>query len=203
MRALVSKTAPYFKGKVYSGAKKTFEDVNLTQFKGKYLLLSFYPLDFTFVCPTEILEINKLKPEFEKRNCNVLMCSTDSHFSHKAWVETPKEKGGFGNELQIDLLSDFTKEISSDYGVLLEESGVALRGSFLIDPDQVLRHSTINDLPVGRNMDEYLRLIDAFDFVAKHGEVCPAKWKKPGDPTMKGSHEAKETQEYWKKHFSK
>ena len=178
MRAFVSKAAPHFQGKIFSCAKKTFEEVNLTQYKGKYLLLSFYPLDFTFVCPTEILELNKLKSEFEKRNCNLLMCSTDSHFSHKAWAETPEDKGGFNNKLELDLLSDFTKNISRDYGVLVEEAGLALRGSFLIDPNQVLRHQSINDLPVGRNMQEYLRLIDAFEFVAKNGEVCPAQNRK-------------------------
>ena len=197
MKAFVSKAAPNFKGKIYSCTKKAFDDVNLAQYKGKYLLLSFYPLDFTFVCPTEIIEINRLRPEFNKRNCEVLMCSTDSHFSHKAWAETPTDKGGFDNKLQLDLLSDFSKSISRDYGVLVEEAGLALRGSFLIDPNQVLRHVTINDLPVGRNMEEYLRLIDAFDFVEKNGEVCPATWKKKGDPTMKANHEDELTKNYF------
>ena len=188
MRPLVTSHAPDFKGTLYDPLTQSFKEVQLSDYKGKYLLLTFYPLDFTFVCPTEIVALSNLKAEFTKRNCEVICISTDSHFSHKAWCETPRIHGGFENSLEVPLLSDFLKKISSDYGVLLED-GVALRGSFLIDPEQKVRHATINDLPVGRNMDEFLRIIDAFDYVKVNGEVCPAQWKKVGDPTMKANHD--------------
>lgn len=200
LKPLVANAAPFFKGTLYNPLKKAFENVSLHDFKGKFLLLNFYPLDFTFVCPTEIVALSNLKKEFEKRNCEVLCCSCDSHFSHKAWCETPKEHGGFNNSLQISLLADFNKTIARDYGVLLE-GGVALRGSFLIDPKQVIRHSTVNDLPIGRNMEEFLRLVDAVDFVDKNGEVCPAQWKKQGDPTMKADHDSNKTKSFFKNHF--
>ena len=203
MKAFVSKLAPQFQAKAYSPAARGFVDLSLDSFKGRYLLLNFYPLDFTFVCPTELVELSRLAPQFAERNCTVIACSTDSHFSHKAWAETPQNQGGLQGNLQIDLLSDFNKTISRDYGVLLEDAGLALRGSFLIDPEQMLRHSVINDLPVGRNIEEFLRVIDAFEFVKQNGEVCPAQWKKKGDPTMKGSHEDEKTKENWNKHFSK
>lgn len=197
---LVTNKAPNFQGQIYNPTTKNFEEVSLDNYKGKYLLLTFYPLDFTFVCPTEIVALNNLREEFKKRNCELLCCSIDSHFAHKAWCETDKKNGGFEDKLKLNLLSDMNKDISKDYGVLLK-SGISLRGTFLIDPNQVVRHQTVNDLPVGRNMEEFLRLIDAFEFHDKNGDVCPANWKKKGDPTMKGSHTEQETKEYWEKHF--
>ena len=203
MKAAVTKAAPFFKGKVWSSKGKEFKDVSLDTYKGKNLLLVFYPLDFTFVCPTEILALSDRVKQFEERNCHVLCCSIDSHFSHRAWASATKETGGFANELQIDLLSDMTRSISRDYGVLHEENGFALRGTYLIDSNSILRHLSINDTGVGRNMDEYLRLVDAFNFNQKNGEVCPASWKEKGDPTMVQDHTSKKTQEYWQKEFSK
>ena len=199
--AFVGKKAPDFIAQAYSPILKKFKEVTLKSFAGKYLLLNFYPLDFTFVCPTEIKALDKLKHEFNKRNCEILVCSTDSQFSHKAFVETAVEHGGFAGHLSIDLLSDFNKKISRDYGVLIEEQGFALRGSFLIDPEQKLRHVNITDTNVGRNMDEFLRLVDAFDYAAKNGEVCPANWKKVGDPTLVGDADDHKTKQFWKKSF--
>ena len=201
MKAVVQKAAPFFKGKAWSSKIKDFKEVSLDTFKGKNLLLVFYPLDFTFVCPTEIKALSERVSQFEDKNCEVLCCSVDSHFSHRAWATYPKEQGGFDNSLQVDLLSDLTKSISRDYGVLNEDAGFALRGSFLIDKDSILRHLSINDTGVGRNMDEYLRLVDAFNFTAKYGEVCPASWKKKGDSTMEQSHSSDKTKAYWNKDF--
>jgi peroxiredoxin (alkyl hydroperoxide reductase subunit C) len=165
----------------------------LDQYEGKNLLLVFYPLDFTFVCPTEIEALNKRHKDFKSLNTEILCCSVDSHYSHKAWASVPREHGGFGGDLEIDLMSDLTKSISRDYGVLLEDVGISLRGTFLIDEKSVLKHISINDNNVGRNMDEYLRLVEAFNFSKKHGEVCPATWKKSGDPTMVTDHSNKKT----------
>jgi peroxiredoxin (alkyl hydroperoxide reductase subunit C) len=201
MKAVVQKAAPFFKGKAWSSKAKDFKDVTLETYKGKNLLLMFYPLDFTFVCPTEIKALSDRVKQFEERDCSVLCCSVDSHFSHRAWASFPADQGGFDGKLELDLLSDLTKNISRDYGVLNEEAGLALRGTFLIDKDSILRHLSINDLGVGRNMDEYLRLVDAFNFTAKYGEVCPASWKKKGDATMDASHTSSKTQEFWKKDF--
>lgn len=203
MKAIVQKAAPMFRGKAWSSKLNDFRDVSLESYKGKNLLMVFYPLDFTFVCPTEIKALSDRVAQFEERDCNVICCSVDSHFSHRAWASYPSDKGGFDGKLQVDLLSDITKNISRDYGVLNEEAGIALRGTFLIDKDSILRHVSINDLGVGRNMDEYLRLVDAFNFSAKYGEVCPATWKKKGDATMEGSHSSSKTQEFWKKEFTK
>lgn len=200
MKPFVTSPAPHFKSSAYDPVTKSIVQLDLNDFKGKYVLLTFYPLDFTFVCPTEIVALSNLKEEFSKRNCEVICCSTDSVYSHKTWCEIPKSHGGFDNTLKITLLSDFQKTISRDYGVLNEE-GLSLRGTFLIDTDQIVRHATINDLPVGRNMEEFLRVIDAFEFVKENGEVCPAQWKKKGDPTMKGDHNEGKTKEYFEKFF--
>lgn len=202
MKAFVTKTAPAFAGKVWNSRASEFKDVTLDTFKGKNLLLVFYPLNFTFVCPTEIKALSDRVKAFEERNTHVLCCSVDSHWSHRAWATYPKENGGFGGELQVDLLSDLSKNIARDYGVLLD-AGIALRGTYLIDSQSTLRHMSINDNGVGRNMDEYLRLVDAFNHHLKHGEVCPASWKKSGDPTMDPTHASKKTQEYWNKEFKK
>lgn len=135
------------------------------------------------MCPTEILAFNDRAGEFHQRGCEVVGCSVDSEYSHLAWINTPREKGGLSG-VKIPLVADLTKSIAKSYGVLLEEDGVALRGMFLIDPKGNLRQITINDLPVGRNVDEALRLLDAFQFTDVHGEVCPANWQK-GKQSMK------------------
>lgn len=138
-------------------------------------MLFFYPLDFTFVCPTEIIAFSDRVNEFKALGAEVVGVSVDSHFSHLAWINTDRKKGGLG-KLEYPLLADLTKQISRDYGVLLEDAGISLRGLFIIDPNGVVRQITINDLPVGRSVDETLRLIKAFQYFEKHGEVCPANW---------------------------
>ena len=165
----------------------SFKEVSLADYKGKYVYLFFYPLDFTFVCPTEILAFNAKVEEFKKRNVELLGVSIDSQFSHLAWKSTPVEKGGIGN-IQYPLIADVTKEISYLYNVLLEDQGIALRGSFLIDKEGVLKQYSVNDLPLGRSVDEALRLIDALQHVEKYGEVCPANWN-PGKEAMKATQE--------------
>jgi alkyl hydroperoxide reductase subunit AhpC len=147
-------------------------------------VLLWYPLDFTFVCPTEILAFNDSLSQFKDLNTEVLALSTDSEFSHLAWINTPRKEGGLGKDLKLPLLADKTNKIARDYGVLIEEEGIALRGLHIIDPKGIIRQITVNDLPVGRSVDEVLRLISAFQFTDKHGEVCPANWKVGGE-TMK------------------
>jgi peroxiredoxin (alkyl hydroperoxide reductase subunit C) len=153
----------------------------------KGAVLFFYPLDFTFVCPTELLAFDHRLEEFKKRGINVIGCSVDSQYSHLAWKNTPVNQGGIGN-IQYPLVADLTKQISKDYDVLLEEAGVALRGSFLIDKDGTIRHAVINDLPLGRNIDEMLRMVDAMEYANEYGEVCPAEWEK-GKEAMKPTPE--------------
>lgn len=180
---LHQKPAPEFSGTAV--INKEFKEISLSDYRGKWVVLFFYPLDFTFVCPTEIIAFSDRIADFEAINAQPIAASCDSHFSHLAWVNTPRNEGGLG-DMRIPILADFTKQIASDYGVLIREggdTGVPLRGLFIIDPEGILRQSTINDLPVGRSVDETLRLIKAFQFVAKHGEVCPANWQ-PGDLTI-------------------
>jgi peroxiredoxin (alkyl hydroperoxide reductase subunit C) len=181
LAAQVQKPAPNFSGPAV--VDSNFKDISLADFKGKYLVLFFYPLDFTFVCPTEIIGFSDRIDEFKALNSEVVGVSTDSHFSHLAWVNLARKEGGLGG-LKYPLLSDFHKTISRDYGVLIDGAGIALRGLFIIDPQGVVRQITINDLPVGRSVDETLRLIKAFQFVEKNGEVCPANWT-PESPTIK------------------
>ncbi|EFN81425.1 peroxiredoxin 1 [Harpegnathos saltator] len=177
----LQRPAPAFSGTAVINGQ--FKDINLSDYKGKYVVLFFYPLDFTFVCPTEIVAFSDRAQEFNDIGCQVIAASTDSHYSHLAWVNTPRKQGGLG-EMNIPLLADKSFKISRDYGVLDEESGVPFRGLFIIDDKQNLRQVTINDLPVGRSVDETLRLVQAFQYTDKHGEVCPAGWK-PGKKTMK------------------
>lgn len=180
----IRRPAPTFKTTaVVSGA---FQEVSLETYtsKGKWVILLFYPLDFTFVCPTEILAFNDALPEFENLNTVVLGVSTDSEYAHLAWSLQPRKQGGLGPDLKLPLLADKPMKISRDYGVLIEDEGKALRGLFIIDPTGILRQQTVNDLPVGRSVDETLRLIKAFQFADKYGEVCPANWKE-GGKTMK------------------
>lgn len=176
----LQKPAPAFSGTAVVGTQ--FIKINLSDYKGKYLVLFFYPLDFTFVCPTEIVAFSDRAEEFRSKNCEIIACSTDSHFTHLAWINTPRKQGGLG-ELNIPLLADKSMKIARDYGVLQEESGVPFRGLFIIDGKGNLRQVTVNDLPVGRSVDETLRLVEAFQFTDEHGEVCPANWK-PGSKTM-------------------
>ena len=192
--SLVTKPAPAFSAQALVNG--SFEQVSLDQYKNKYLCLFFYPLDWTFVCPTEITAFNDAAKQFEDLNCGLVACSVDSHFSHLAWTQQPRNKGGLG-DMQIPILADIDKSIAKDYGVLLENPGIALRGLFIIDGNGVVRHQTVNDLPVGRSVDEALRVIKAFQFVEEHGEVCPANWNE-GSKTMKpdpvGSQEYFESQ---------
>jgi len=181
---LVTKKAPDFTANAVLGNNEIVDNFNLYEnFGEKGTVLFFYPLDFTFVCPSEIIAFDHRLDEFTSRGVNVIGCSVDSHFTHLAWKNTPVEKGGIG-QVRYPLVADLTKQIARDYDVLLEDAGVALRGSFLIDTDGTIRHAVINDLPLGRNIDEMLRMIDAMHFTNEHGEVCPAGWQK-GQEGMK------------------
>ncbi len=185
MSALVGKKAPDFTAKTVSPDNE-FVDFTLSDLKNKYVILFFYPLDFTFVCPTEIVAFDKKLDEFKKRDCEVVSVSVDSHFTHLAWKNTPLDQGGIG-QIRYPMVSDLSQNISKDYGVFFEGASVAYRGLFLIDKEGVVRHQLVNDLPLGRSVDEALRTLDALRFVDKHGdEVCPADWKE-GDEAMKAS----------------
>ena len=200
---LVTKTAPDFKATAIM-PDNSFQDISLADYEGKKVVLFFYPLDFTFVCPTEIIAFDHRLAEFEKRGVQVLGCSIDSHFSHWAWKNTDVNKGGIGN-VQYPIIADLDKSIARAYDVLIDAEpatvltdeeeydssvggNIALRGSFLIDEKGVVRHAVINDLPLGRNIDEMLRMVDALEFHTKHGEVCPAGWQE-GESGMVGSTE--------------
>jgi peroxiredoxin (alkyl hydroperoxide reductase subunit C) len=164
----------------------SFEEISLSKFRGEYVVLFFYPLDFTFVCPSEIIAFDRQVDVFKKKNCQVIGVSVDSHFTHLAWKQTEPKNGGIGN-VQYPLVADLKKDIARDYGVLLDD-GVALRGLFLIDRDGVVRHALINDLPLGRNVGEALRVLDALQYTEENGEVCPANWQE-GDDAMQPSAE--------------
>jgi peroxiredoxin (alkyl hydroperoxide reductase subunit C) len=206
---LVGKKAPEFKAKAVVNGK-IVEDFSLTQYLGKKdVVFFFYPFDFTFVCPTEILEFQRKISEFEKRNVAVVGCSIDSEFSHLAWLNTPKNKGGIEG-VTYPLVADTSKTIAANYGVLAGEyvydedgqmkfEGVpaAYRGTFLIDKKGIVRHCVINDLPLGRNIDETIRMVDALHHFEQHGEVCPANWHE-GAEAMKATHES--VAEYLSKH---
>ena len=180
MSVLVNKPAPDFsETAVINGEIK--ENFTLSQFKGKYVLLFFYPLDFTFVCPTELHAFQEQLGTFKGKNTEVIAVSTDSWFSHAAWLNTPKEKGGIEG-VQYPIVSDFNKIIARDYDVLLE-GGMALRGLFLIDKEGIVQHQVVNNLPLGRSVGEALRMVEALQFTEKHGEVCPADWKE-GEKSM-------------------
>jgi peroxiredoxin (alkyl hydroperoxide reductase subunit C) len=179
---LVGKPAPHFKAKaVIKG--KIVDEFSLDDLQGKYILFFFYPLDFTFVCPTELHAFQDRLEEFHKREAQVIGCSVDSWYTHAAWLNLPKAQGGIEG-IGYPIVSDLNKQISSNYGVLKEEDGLAYRGQFLIDKQGVVRHQLINDLPIGRSVDEALRLLDALIFHEQHGEVCPANWT-IGAKTMK------------------
>ena len=185
MSALVTKEAPDFAAQAVM-ADNTFSELKLSSYRGKHVVLFFYPLDFTFVCPSEIIAFDHALARFKEKNAEVIGVSVDSHFTHLAWKNTPREKGGIGNVL-FPIVSDITKEIARSYGVLVNES-VALRGLFLIDKEGIVRHALVNDPSLGRNVDEALRMLDALQFTEKHGEVCPANWRE-GEEAMKPTAE--------------
>ena len=196
---LVTKKAPEFKTLAVMG-DNSIKEVSLSDYKGKKVVLFFYPLDFTFVCPTELIAFDKRLSEFESRGVQVIGCSVDSRWTHLAWKNTPVDKGGIG-QVKYPLLQDLDKSIARNYDVLVGAKAatvitdddemettvggaIALRGSFLIDEEGTVRHAVLNDLPLGRNIDEMLRMVDALSYHQKHGEVCPAGWK-DGDSGMK------------------
>jgi peroxiredoxin (alkyl hydroperoxide reductase subunit C) len=183
MSVLVGKAAPDFTAAAVMEDGEIREDFNLKgHLKGHYGLVFFYPLDFTFVCPSEILAYSNRVPQFESRKVRVVAVSVDSPYSHFAWRNTDPKHGGLGR-VRFPLVSDLTKSIARDYDVLIEDQGVALRGTFLIDRAGIVRHQLVNDLPLGRNADEALRMVDAMQFHEEHGEVCPAGWQK-GEQAM-------------------
>lgn len=185
---LVGRQAPEFKAEAVVNGE--FKEVSLSDYKGKYVLLFFYPLDFTFVCPTELHAFSEKVDEFKSKNVEVIGVSVDSKFSHFAWLTTPKKQGGIEG-VKYPVVSDLNKTISADYDVLVEGAGIAYRGLFLIDKTGVVRHQLVNDLPLGRSVDEAMRLVDALQFFEKNGEVCPANWHagekgmKPDDDGLK------------------
>ena len=192
MSSLVGKPAPEFKAQA-AMTDGSFQEISLSDYKDKnYVLLFFYPLDFTFVCPTEIIAFSNKVEEFQRRGVQVLSCSVDSHFTHLAWKNVPRTEGGLG-DIGYPMLADLNKKIAADYGVLLD-AGIALRGLFLIDKSGTVQHSVINNLPLGRNVDEALRMVDALQFHEKNGEVCPANWTE-GDKGMKA--DPKGSKEYF------
>ncbi len=193
MAFLVGKQAPQFKLDAVHNAQ--FKNVGLDDYKKKWVVLFFYPLDFTFVCPTEILAFSDRHDEFRKLGAEVLGVSIDSKFTHLAWCQQSRKEGGIEG-LKYPLLADLKKEVAAQYGVLTDD-GIALRGLFLIDPDGVVQHATINNLGVGRSVDEALRVLQAFQFVREHGEVCPANWQ-PGGDTMKP--DPQKSKSYFSKH---
>jgi len=195
MSLLVTQPAPGFTATAVMPDNSFKEDFSLSDFKGKYVLLFFYPLDFTFVCPSEILAFNKAVKEFSDNNCQLIGISIDSAFSHLAWKNTKINDGGIGN-IQYPLVADLDKSISRSYEVLLD-AGIALRGLFLIDREGIVRHQVVNDLPLGRSVNEALRILHALQFTEKHGEVCPANWNK-GEEAMKPTAEG--VAEYLTKH---
>ena len=184
LRVLIGKAAPNFKATAVFGEE--FKEVQLSQYAGKYVLLFFYPLDFTFVCPTELHAFQERLSDFQKRGVEVLGCSVDSQYSHLAWLKTKKEKGGVQG-VQYGLISDLGGKIAQQYGVLADE-GVAYRAQFLVDQAGIVRHQLVNDLPLGRNVDEAIRLVDALQHFEKDGEVCPANWTK-GEKAIHASPE--------------
>jgi peroxiredoxin (alkyl hydroperoxide reductase subunit C) len=181
MSVLVTKEAPNFKAQALL-PDGSFKEISLSDYRGKYVVLFFYPLDFTFVCPTEIIAFSEAADQFEALGVQLLGCSVDSHFSHMAWSNTPRNQGGLGG-VKYPLVADLNKEIAKAYDVLLP-AGIALRGLFLIDKAGLVRHQVVNDLPLGRSVEEALRMVKALQFVEKHGEVCPANWKE-GAATIK------------------
>lgn len=186
---LVGNAAPNFTGKAVVDGK-IVDDFSLMRYRGKNVVLFFYPLDFTFVCPTELHAFQENLDEFTKRNTQVIGCSVDSVFTHLAWLQTPKSKGGIEG-VTYPLVADLNKTIAASYQVLIPHEGIALRGLFMIDVDGIVRHQVVNDLPLGRAITETLRILDAWSSFQKHGEVCPANWSH-GLATLKPTREGLE-----------
>jgi len=200
MSVLVGRKAPTFTAKAILNGKDIVESFSLDDYIGKkHIILFFYPKDFTFVCPTELHAFQKALPEFEKRNVQVIACSTDTEHTHWAWLNTPKDQGGIQG-VTYPVVADLNKTIATDYDVLagdyretedgdyaVEGEMVALRGLFLIDKEGIVQHQVVNNLPLGRSVTEALRLVDALQFVEEHGQVCPADWHQ-GDDTFKEDH---------------
>lgn len=181
MSVLVGKEAPDFTAPAVMPDNSINDKFNLKKhLKGKVGVVFFYPLDFTFVCPSEIIAFSNKINEFKTRNAEVVGISVDSHFTHLAWRNTPVNKGGIG-QIKYPLVADLTKNIARDYDVLIENAGVALRGTFLIDKEGIIRHQLVNDLPLGRSIEEAIRMVDALNFHEEHGEVCPAGWNREKD----------------------
>ena len=181
MSNLVTQPAPDFTAQAVM-PDGSFQEISLSQYQGKHVLLFFYPLDFTFVCPTEIIAFSDAAKEFEALGVQLLSCSVDSHFTHLAWRNVPRSEGGLG-DIKYPMVADLNKQIATDYNVLLG-GGVALRGLFLIDKEGIIRHQVVNDLPLGRSVDEALRMVESLQYFEANGEVCPANWKK-GSATIK------------------
>jgi alkyl hydroperoxide reductase subunit AhpC len=193
-KSLVQCEAPDFAAQAVM-PDNSFKELKLSEYKGKWVVLFFYPLDFTFVCPTEITAISERHADFKNLDTEVIGVSVDSHFSHLAWKNTPRKEGGLGH-INYPLVADLNKTISRDYGVLID-AGIALRGLFIINPEGVVQYQVVHDLGIGRNVDETLRVLKALQTVAKTGEVCPANWAEGGD-TMKGDPEG--SKEYFESH---
>lgn len=196
MSVLVGRTAPDFTAAAVMGDGSIKEDFKLSAYKGKPAVLFFWPLDFTFVCPSEIIAHDHRRKAFEERGVQLIGVSIDSQFTHYAWRQTPVNKGGIG-EIGFPMVADVKHEVMNAYGIGHPSDGVAFRASFLIDKNGVVRHQVVNDLPLGRDVDEMLRMVDALQFHEKHGEVCPAGWKK-GEAGMKA--DAKGVADYLSKH---
>ena len=182
MSTLVNKPAPDFTATAVMPDNSFNDKFSLSSLSGKYTCLFFYPLDFTFVCPSEIIAFDRKLDEFKKRNCEVVGVSVDSQFTHLAWKNTPVEKGGIG-DVKFPLVADLKKQIAADYGVLFEDAGIAFRGLFIIDKVGTVQHALVNNLPLGRNVDEALRVLSALQYHEEHGEVCPANWRE-GEKAM-------------------
>ena len=196
MSVLVQQPAPDFSAEAVM-EDGSFKKISLSDYRGKYVLLFFYPLDFTFVCPTEIIAFSEAVESFKQLNVQVLGCSIDSHFSHLAWRQTPRSQGGIG-DIKYPLVADLDKTIAKNYDVLLP-GGIALRGLFLIDKDGTVRHQVVNDLPLGRSVEEALRMVQALQFFEANGEVCPANWKE-GARSIKATPDA--SKEFFEAEYS-
>ena len=194
--SLVQNPAPAFTAQAVM-PDGSFQEVSLSDYQGKYVLLFFYPLDFTFVCPTEIIAFSDAVQQFEALGVQLLSCSIDSHFTHLAWRNVSRDKGGLG-DIAYPMVADLDKKIAEDYGVLLD-AGIALRGLFLIDKEGIVRHMVVNDLPLGRSVGEALRTVEALQYFEANGEVCPANWQK-GEATIKPNPE--ESQEFFGKAYA-
>jgi len=186
MSTLVTREAPDFTAQAVM-PDNSFAELKLSSYRGKYVVLFFYPLDFTFVCPSEIIAFDAALAKFASKDAAVIGVSVDSHYTHLAWKNTPRDRGGIG-PIKYPLVADLNKSIARDYGILLDQS-VALRGLFLIDKQGIVRHALVNDLPLGRSVDEALRVLDALRFHQQHGDVCPANWREGEEamtPTAEG-----------------